>query len=57
MLQGFIRLSYVVLTRDFNMDLAVNKLVNVSNQSKTIILNKNVSLTQREIEIYQAILK
>ncbi|ACI30256.1 hypothetical protein DJ87_5477 [Bacillus cereus] len=39
------------------MDLAVNKLVNVSNQSKTIILNKNVSLTQREIEIYQAILK
>ena len=31
MLQDFIKLSYVVLTRDFNMDLVVNILVNVSN--------------------------
>lgn len=41
MLQGFIRLSYVVLTRDFNMDLVVNILVNVSNGSRAIILYKN----------------
>ncbi|PES22264.1 hypothetical protein CN268_14820 [Bacillus anthracis] len=42
-------MSYVVLTRDFNMDLVVNKLVNVSNQSGAIILNKNAILKQRGI--------
>ncbi|PDY93140.1 hypothetical protein CON09_08775 [Bacillus anthracis] len=42
-------MGYVVLTRDFNMDLVVNKLVNVSNQSGAIILNKNAILKQRGI--------
>lgn len=41
MLQGFIWLSYVVLTRDFNMNFVVNKLVNVSKWFRAIILNKN----------------
>ncbi|PEU80192.1 hypothetical protein CN394_14565 [Bacillus anthracis] len=49
MLQDFIKLSYVVLKRDFNMDLVVNILVNMSNCSRAIILYKNAILRQRGI--------
>lgn len=40
MLQCLTRISYVILTSDFNMDLEVNKLENSSNCSVAIILNK-----------------
>ncbi|KAA0781085.1 hypothetical protein DN404_00495 [Bacillus sp. TE8-1] len=41
MLQCFTRLSYVILTTSFNMDIGINKLGNVSNCSVAIILNIN----------------
>ncbi|PDZ93068.1 hypothetical protein CON47_03980 [Bacillus thuringiensis] len=41
MLQGCTRLSYVILTRDFNMNVAVKILVNVSNLFRDIISNQN----------------
>ncbi|PGT58144.1 hypothetical protein COD16_21450 [Bacillus thuringiensis] len=34
--------GYIILTRDFNMDLGVNKLGNVFNCSVAIILNKTL---------------
>lgn len=42
MFQCLTRISYVILTSDFNMDLEVNKLENVSNCSVAIILNKKL---------------
>ncbi len=47
--KGFIRLSYVVLTRDFNMNVVVNILVNVSNLFRAVILKKNAILDERGI--------
>ncbi|PEE34630.1 hypothetical protein CN271_03845 [Bacillus cereus] len=39
--QGFASLSYVVLTRDFNMNIVLNILVNVCNLFREVILDKN----------------
>ena len=41
MVQGFIRSSCVVLTRDFNMNVVVN-ILNVSNLFRAVILNKTI---------------
>ncbi|PEY76946.1 hypothetical protein COI87_20135 [Bacillus thuringiensis] len=43
-LQGWIRLSYVVLKRDFNVNLKMNKLVNLSRFFKSYYFSKNAIL-------------
>ncbi|GMR69098.1 hypothetical protein BAC7755_57700 [Bacillus sp. MN7755] len=40
-MQGFASLSYVVLTRNFNMNIVLNILVNVCNLFREVILDKN----------------
>ncbi len=50
MAAGLHRSSYVVLTRDFNMNVVVNILVNVSNLFRAVILNKNAILIKKSLQ-------